>query len=268
MPCIFCGDPKTTNEHVFPQWTRTVIPGEGPITHEWTAPEGSASESRAWVTDDLFTFQAKAVCQKTCNGGWMNDLERRARPFLEPMIRGQAQTLRREGRRAVGFWALKTAMMIDLAQEREHRSVPPDAYPALYRAHAVLPNTIVWLGATTFGAGAGARHRTLHVEVDDAQREGFGASMHIGHLVIETIHVEVQKGKVLEIRGDLAHALRRLWPQDRAVLWPPAAVLSRDQVYDLGTLVEDSPTVLKPAPDPSKPPPPPRKRGKGKQKRR
>lgn len=243
--CVFCGATPTTNEHVFPQWLLDVIPGKGRVTHTWTAPDGSDSESRTWTTNNVIDFKANVVCGPECNHGWMERLEKRVRPFLEPLIRGHRSTLYPEGAETIAYWALKTAVMIDFAQEAEHRCVPESVYPELYAAKGLLPQTFVWLGACDFGAGALARPRTLHLATaGDPYRAGFGMTLGVGHLVIEIIRVPTEDEKTLEIRGKLAPAIRRLWPYTNVVVWPPATVLSRSEVSQLGTLIERSPTAL------------------------
>jgi hypothetical protein len=174
----------------------------------------------------------------------MERLETRARPFLEPMIRGHRSTLLPEGARTIAHWTLKTAAMIDFAQEAEHRSVPASVYPELYAAKDVLPQTFVWVAACDFGPGALGRARTLHLEPSDPQQVGFGATICVGHLVLEIIRVPTKDEKTLEIRGQLAPSIRRLWPYTNVVSWPPTAVLDRDEVSELGTLIEKSPTGL------------------------
>ncbi len=241
--CVFCGARPTTNEHVFPQWLLHVIPGAGELTHTWAAPEGSASISREW-TNDVLDFKANVVCGRECNNGWMERLERRARPFLEPMIRGQRAMLLPDGARAVAHWALKTALMIDSAQEAEHRSVPESVYHELYSAQDVLPQTFVWVAACDFGAGALARVRTLRLGPGGSDQVGFGATLCVGHLVLEIIRVPTEDEKTLEIRGQLTKSIRRLWPYTNLVSWPPAAVFDRGEVSELGTLIERSPTRL------------------------
>jgi hypothetical protein len=241
--CVFCGAKPTTNEHVFPQWLLEVIPGAGRLKHTWAAPEGSDSQSREWTTDVL-DFKAKVVCGPECNNGWMERLETRARPFLEPMIRGHRSTLLPEGAETIAHWGLKTAMMVDFAQEAEHRSVPASVYPELYAAKGVLPQTFVWVAACDFGAGALGRARTLHLEPADPQQVGFGATLCVGHLVIEIIRVPIEDEKTLEIRGQLAPGIRRLWPYTNVITWPPPVVFDREEVSELGTLIEKSPTAL------------------------
>jgi len=251
VPCVLCGRPDVTKEHVFPQWLLDVIPRKGAIPggkiiHRWDAPPGSESEDREWEAHQL-TFQAKVVCQNECNGGWMSKLENGARPFLEPMIQGRGRTLYDTGREQVAFWALKTAMMIDFAQEPEHRSVRPDEYPALYKAQTVLPDTFAWLGACEFGPGATAHHRTLQLNVDGRRLHGWGCTVNVGHMVIEVIRfVRFPQGKTLEIGGPLAPALRRIWPQDQPVFWPPNARLTRQQTVWLGQMLESVPISLVP----------------------
>jgi hypothetical protein len=160
------------------------------------------------------------------------------------MIRGHHSTLYPEGADAIAYWALKTAMMIDFAQEAEHRCVPESVYPELYAAKGVLPQTFVWLGACDFGAGALGRPRTLNLHNGDASPAGFGATLGVGHLVIEIIRVPVEDRKTLEIGGPLASAVRRLWPFTNVVVWPPPTVLSRQNAVWLGQLIEGSPIGL------------------------
>lgn len=241
--CVFCGAKPTTNEHVFPRWLLEVIPGAGQLTHTWAAPAGSDSVSRTWTTDVL-DFKAKVVCGPVCNNGWMARLETRARPFLEPMIRGHRSVLLPEGARTIAYWTLKTAVMIDFAQEAEHRSAPASVYPELYAAKDVLSQTFVWVAACDFGAAALGRARTLNLKPSDPQPVGFGATICVGHLVLEIIRVPKKDEKTLEIRGQLAPNIRRLWPYTNVVNWPPAAVFDRDQVAELAMLVEKSPTSL------------------------
>jgi hypothetical protein len=244
VACVFCGDLETTNEHVFPQWLLKVIPGDGGrITHNWEAPAGSSSESRTWTTD-LLTFKAKVVCGPTCNHGWMNDLENAARPFLESMIQGRGRTLYDRGRELVAFWGVKTAMMTNLAQEVEHQCIPMADYRALYSAQGVLPHTFVWLGGSDFGTGALARHRTLYRTIGDRRVHGYGATVNVGHLVIEIIRVEVEDGEGLQIGGQLAPILRRIWPETQSVAWPPPIILNRPQVQALGEMLEVVPVSL------------------------
>lgn len=241
--CVFCGATPTTKEHVFPRWLLEVIPGEGPITHTWTAPEGSSALSRTW-TKDVIDFKAKVVCQQRCNGGWMSQLERRARPVLAPMIRGRRSTLYPDAAETIAYWTLKTALMVNLAQEPDFSCAPKTSYAQLYSTKGVLPNTFVWLGACDFGAGAHARPRVTEPIDGDPNHLGFACTLAVGHLVIEIIRIPVENGKTLQIGGQLAPALRRLWPYTNVIVWPPPVLLSRENTASLAHLIAASPISL------------------------
>lgn len=235
--CVFCGGSPTTKEHVLPKWIRKFLPEGNGIVHEWRAP-GEEEPSRRWVTD-LFDFQARVVCEP-CNGGWMANLEGRARPFLSSMIRGNGRTLYPIGKAIVAFWALKTTLVLDAASPST-QTIPDGDYAALYRTQAVLPNTSVWMGANDFGAGAFAEARELSLADNEKLRPGYGATINVGHLVLEVARIEGEEGKTLKIGGQLAPALRRLWPREDPAKFPPPAALTMQQVVWLGQMIEHVP---------------------------
>lgn len=247
MPCVFCGHRETSNEHVFPAWLPEVMPGAGRLVHRWQAPPDTDAQSREW-TNRFVSFKANVVCRDNCNSGWMSRLEGAARPLLEPMIRGERQTLSSAQQQVVAYWALKTTMMIDFAQEEEFRSVPPADYARLYKAGTVLPNTFVWLAAAEFGRGALAQHRTLEFGLDGHTLNGYGGVVNVGHLVISVVKVDFGNGRVINIGGPLGPALVPLWPTRRTLQWPPDVWLNRQQTVLLGQMIEASPTTLTRAP--------------------
>jgi hypothetical protein len=244
MHCVFCGYPKTTNEHVFPQWLLKDIPGRGDnILHRSEAPAGSGAETREWSTPVL-SFKAKVVCGQHCNGGWMSRLERDARPFLVSMIRGNGRSYYDHGRELIAYWALKTAMMIDFAQEPDLRCVPLSDYPALYQAQAVLPNTFVWLAKCDSGAGARAQNRTIRFPFGDREVDGYGGTVNVGHLVLSVLRADFGGGRGIDIRGELGDALDRVWPATGPVAWPPRRTLTREGVERLGEMIGASRTTI------------------------
>lgn len=259
MRCLFCGDEaKMSREHVFPEWLGDVIPGAGRIRHRWFAPEGSESEDRDWTADAL-SMTAKIVCEP-CNTGWMHRLEESARPFLESMIRGRGRHLYAEGSRQVAYWALKTALTTDRAQEAEHWSVPDEDFAALYEAEDVLPGTFVWLGSCTFGSGAFARHWTLKTQADDGtrladeeSRPGFGAVLVVGFLVILVFRVALKEGQTLKL-GRERPVLARVWPEadglpigdrPRRLVWPVGVPLPPHKALAIGEFVDPRPVIVR-----------------------
>src|SRR5919106_151931 len=107
--CVFCGqEGKLTAEHVWPAWIDQYIPTIPGEVLGYNHKHGT-SDGRFEV---LFEYQrldqrAKVVCL-TCNNGWMNDLENRARPVLKEMISGSGVSLGVDEQRDVATWAVKT----------------------------------------------------------------------------------------------------------------------------------------------------------------
>jgi hypothetical protein len=112
--CIFCGKRPVTDEHLISQWASAVLdedprPVQQPagIHRRYTRHLGKESR-KEWRNDRRAEFVAKCVCAD-CNAGWMGLVETRARPFLEPMIRGASVNLHAEACEAPATWlALKS----------------------------------------------------------------------------------------------------------------------------------------------------------------
>lgn len=115
--CIFCeSDGPLTLEHAIPQWLAAALhdmePGDP--TPEWRSQYWAGGQ----VEDDRQhpihrpTVVVRRVCE-TCNGGWMSRLERQAKPFIAPMVRGQRTTLEPAEQLVVATWASKTILAVE-----------------------------------------------------------------------------------------------------------------------------------------------------------
>jgi hypothetical protein len=132
--CAWCDAADASDEHVFAEWIskelarcplmRETDHGPLPITSiDLTAP----------------------VCTR-CNNRWLSVLEKDAQRILAPMIhRPDTVTLTTEDQRLLATWAVKTAMMLDLASAEP--VIPAGFYHAFRQARAPLPGNWVWLGA-------------------------------------------------------------------------------------------------------------------------
>jgi hypothetical protein len=108
--CVFCGRSPTTKEHVWPDWSSPFLAAEGPLPHfQQVVQEHRPGIDRSW-RQLAYSMTTRAVCAG-CNNGWMARLEERAKPLLEPMLRGFGKVLHREGQRTLATWALKTSMI-------------------------------------------------------------------------------------------------------------------------------------------------------------
>lgn len=101
--CVFCGSGPLTNEHTFPKWLVERFTGT-PMTA--TAPNG-----KKWSTTRI-NIPVGVVC-KTCNNGWMSELEAAAKPILGRMASGERLFLDTRMQSIISSWAVKTAMIFE-----------------------------------------------------------------------------------------------------------------------------------------------------------
>jgi hypothetical protein len=153
MPCVFCdADGPLTLEHVFPDWLRPFLTIEG--EHETGTQRRQIFRVGREVTDTSFpaapaTQTVRSVCAE-CNNGWMSQLEGRAKPYLETILRGHGRSYHREGRTLLATWLVKTAL---IAGSRFEPRLPGDFYRQLREDQQPSENTRVWLGATPYHGG-------------------------------------------------------------------------------------------------------------------
>src|SRR5712691_7894058 len=114
--CIFCGGAGLSKEHVWPVWTQDYMP----FTHIEKSMRREDFDNNKQVTRVMTTQQqghmsttkARVVC-KRCNNGWMSRLEKKAKPILIPLIRGEKKTLDKESQKIVAAWIAKTVMVAE-----------------------------------------------------------------------------------------------------------------------------------------------------------
>lgn len=141
--CIFCGNPLTgqrSREHVFPRWLmREFDTLAQPFSVTWTDDaDGSPRESRELVMGNLV---AGRVC-RTCNNGWMSQLEQAASGLLLDVATGRRPLagLDADERRLLSRWVAKTAFAARSAAPGP-QLVPPAQASALVDGN--MPNVRV-----------------------------------------------------------------------------------------------------------------------------
>ncbi len=204
------------------------------MAHSWHSKTGA---NRQWISQES-DFKAKAVCAR-CNSGWMSALEKRAKPHLIPMIKGEKTTLSQSEGELCGLWALKTALMMEMAGPAAHRTFPGDYYKALYRTRRLPADLCVWIAASVVGKGFSADNVKLTADMANrlGAKDGNAMTLRIGHLVFNLLRVEMDDGEPLKIRGKFAAAVIRLWPGEGTVTWPPSEILSPFETDWFGGLV-------------------------------
>jgi len=240
-PCHFCGQPitgKKSREHVFPRWLLRFL-SRDPIPFIATrfAPDGTPLATRI---HPLREFVLGRVC-RTCNHGWMNDLERQARPILKDAIDGSrsVRDLDRHERSALARWAVKTSAAVNLATNSD-RMVPVSLVRALKDDPLELPQGIFVFAAQhrpstpVHWLQTGAPPFFLPVDVPPSSEErerlsqlGFRIGLQFGALCLVVVYWPQHAQWPLIV-----------WPELHEPLWPPDVKLRySEEIYD----GEDSP---------------------------
>ena len=221
MPtCIFCDNNSGSREHFWPKWIHERY-AFGPIKME--------AKGKEVIVIPNPELKVKTVC-RTCNNGWMSDLEAESIPVIGEMVDGKPIDLSEEQQKLVATWSMKTAMMSD---SMKGRNVPntfftKDEGRELRVERTIPPLTLVWLGSVddmhllsmgtdfTLNDAEGKRLATV-----------IAATIVAGRFVTQIVRVHMnQKNKVLADLpckfGDWNEKLIQIWPIKQPTLhWPP-----------------------------------------------
>lgn len=221
--CMFCGATGTrfAPEHWIPQWIfRAIRPMVGgPISHD--------DGRRRWLKRE-FDFTVKHVCS-TCNGGWMSDIESRARDSVLSLILGGDPPKSPREQEALATWCFLKSLSVELGRPDEHQpTFPAGIYPAFRQQRRPPPTscavylarrseiprrnpTYIWF-ATQGGKFQGP---------DATLFDHYKTSILIGHLVVQ-ISGLIAPVK-LQVDPDEWHVV--LWPElpGENVVWPPTS---------------------------------------------
>jgi hypothetical protein len=145
MSCLFCGGTPMTKEHVLGRaWIRSLFPSEEPFeARNYRAQGGQPYDISSFHTKETGLLSIRLACA-TCNNGWMQELDLRAQPLVEPLAvdgRGRIDSL--ADIVALAAWATKVGVCLAtiVLHEKEHR---PEA-EALRLNGMPAPGTTIWL---------------------------------------------------------------------------------------------------------------------------
>lgn len=134
--CLFCKSTPLTKEHVLPQWLRKHYPKMS-VVNEFT------SNHKQWVTQP-FDLTAKVVC-KSCNEGWMADLEEKFRPIFDEMIVLNELVINKPKQSIIALWVQKTVLMLNQATPGSIK-ITPETYDEIYKNKKETKRIMVNLG--------------------------------------------------------------------------------------------------------------------------
>ncbi|ATY17186.1 hypothetical protein CU254_42195 (plasmid) [Amycolatopsis sp. AA4] len=222
-----------TREHVLPDWLTGLGLGFSPVVHH-AGPLNQVP--REWSSKP-FRTTVRMVCA-TCNNGWLSELERKAKPVLTPLIRGEPRRLSVDDQALIAAWTCKTALVSLLASATGPRpGGPPEEYTALY-AHRdraePLPFSQYWIGSYTGDLRAASAWVTPFViEAAGAQSppalpSGYAMTLVLGRLLVQGVRFVVP---ALAVELVTQRGFVDIWPPTDTVPWP-AAGFADDAVLD------------------------------------
>jgi hypothetical protein len=232
MSCIFCRrNGKMSREHLWPRWAQEVLSEEQRGQRVPHSLEPHDGPPKAW---DAVPFSAtlRDVCVE-CNNGWMNAIEEEARPFMEPLMRGEeGGTIEPLGAQwAISRWAYLKVLLFERVDTRqswipEHRC--HEMYEASIQAEPELPADMsVFLAAHEDIRIGQYAHRLLG-DATSGKPELFMGTITMLHLVVQAVADIAEDGEVKAIQRDkrIAGHDARIWPFCEPFEWPPGLALT------------------------------------------
>jgi hypothetical protein len=247
--CAFCGETgNPSSEHVIPRWlsgplTRAQLHPQVDVaaemvTHRFERPVDSGTESREWRSRGLGLLTNR-VC-KTCNSGWLSNLESDAGPIVAPLVTGQAASLDGHHQTLLATWSYKTLLLCQMLRPPSIRSIPASRLRQFFTDRRPPDDAHLWIGVTQ--GGTAVHESSTHVDfktVGDNATPGYFSFLAIGNMLILCAGRQVEHDRPFHIdsRADPS-SLIRLWPASiRPVAWPRTTPIENLEVTYLAGLV-------------------------------
>jgi hypothetical protein len=221
-------------------------------TGRTTMARGSAAVPIRSYTGLTVIFN-KGVC-RTCNTGWLADLERRVKEWIAPALVGQSLTLTPVAQRAVAAWAVEKALLLELVMRKWRKPMyaPASNLRWLYAHRAdpePPPGSQVWLAAVDAQLGTTdsltAWNKVAQAGEDPVDPEFYFVTFSAGYLVVQVAGQDFSEPDHLSRSGQplrtflrpqklLSH-IRSIWPaRDERLQWPPLYQIRRNDLPRFG----------------------------------
>lgn len=226
--CVFCGGGPLTKEHGMPKWIDHVLKG-GQIwqTHlrgEVVDAVGRYNRQERGHRKTVSGNEVRAFC-KSCNTGWMSQLESRSLSIIGPMIQGHGIMLPRASQETVATWLLKTCLVHLAGSGNMWKEWEPE-FQAFFAKQSPSEHHTISIGCFSGREWATLSHfQPLKlVETDNATGrtapiDAYLATIAIGHFVGQVFYC-----RPLVFGTDLTitppDRLTVAWPYTADFIWP------------------------------------------------
>ena len=217
--CLFCPNPVDSAEHIGSDWILEDLKQSVDIKIT-IGKSGSI-----WI--DSPEVLIKCVC-KTCNNGWMSELENANKFPIHAMINNEPCGLTKRDQNKLARWAVMKAMVLDSCNPAR-RPFYVEAERENLKSSSIVPaRTLVWIGQfSAKGFHFGGTDIWGEIEKIAKASHGCVTSMDIGHLVMQVLSVHVisqfaQQNVNIGCRmGDWRNSLLDIFPVTDSLRWPP-----------------------------------------------
>lgn len=223
-----------SREHIWSDWLRQELPSDEPYPHKTRQHRVGTPTRRREYTRPPYRVRAPGVC-RSCNSGWMSQMETDVKPWALPMITGHKRALHETGQRAVAQWAILKTLMTDRLYRDPDRIIAPRFFQALYETRSADPHPCfeVYVGGYGGDNIVGIAH-LQSVEPKPkplpesplACGDTYTAGLTIGHLVLKVFGRDPDGSFEFQHDERVAPSLVRIWPRHGSVIAPPGPPLT------------------------------------------
>jgi hypothetical protein len=236
--CIFCRGAGLSREHIWADWLKRYIPKN--MTNydslSATVHETHAEFRHRRHGGDLRSRTLRVVC-KSCNNGWMSQLQQRAKPYLLPLIAGDVTAFDARAQEILSAWV---AMFVMVAEHFDRYKVVSSQQERrfLWKNQKAPSNWKIWIGdyqkenwkgllARFCVPISSKKHRIKRMDNGLPRPNTQAVTFVVGRLYV---HVASSATDIFEHwhlnRPDL---LVQIWPVRRNIVaWPPTTMTDRD----------------------------------------
>jgi hypothetical protein len=238
--CLFCDNKADSHEHAWPDWILESIK-----TNKQMGVRGFIIDRPISWKGIKPELRPRCVC-KTCNHGWMNDLEKANKPLLSAFIRDIAAPIGRSEQEMVARWVVKTAMVFEfIASKRQYPFYSKEERTQLRLSGSIPIDTTVWLARNAGDldiacVGMDAWYNkpeipdNLHIYVTTILVKYFAIQVMSAHLTGNS-HGPVTVAPGVPAPWD--KLLIQAWPIRDNILWPPELTFNDNGPIAIGDLV-------------------------------
>ena len=240
--CIFCGSPKVSGEHLWPEWMHPYLPKQPnamkrEIYNHIKLGKVLSLAQKKPQQGHTYTKKVRAVC-KPCNEIWMSRIEEEAKPILIPLLRGLPLLLDREKRSKLAVWLALKVMVGESHDPRDAVTMQEDR-TAFMLSRTIPPYMKIWIGShDSEDWYMSYWHQTARINLTPDPPAGGNfkniqsTALGIGHILSLTIAATVPH---CEIDLTTDQPILPLWPLQREDIEWPLQELSSESADRLAT---------------------------------